>query len=176
VAWPGGDRGHLSCPSPRRRPPRPDPLPEGPDPHPPSLRDLPLLRRGVAGPEAQGEEADHGAGGLGAALGGQGCPRAPPVTRGGGPAGGAGGGAAAAGDVLGRAGVVGRQRPAPHLPPGPEGPHRGAAQGAPPPLAGPAPAAAPRRRALAAVTPPPQNTALGANGEKTGEEPGTWAF
>ncbi|XP_074429221.1 interferon regulatory factor 5 isoform X1 [Larus michahellis] len=102
---------------------RPHPVPEGADHHPPALRDLLLLRRGVARPEAQGEKAHHGAGG-------------------------AGGGAVAAGDVLGRVVLVGRQHPPADLPPRPQGQDGGAVQGAPPALAEPAAPAPARPRAL----------------------------
>ncbi|XP_068799922.1 interferon regulatory factor 5 isoform X1 [Struthio camelus] len=131
---------------------RAHPVPEGPDHHAAALRDLLLLWRGVAGPEAQGEKAHHGAGG-------------------------AGGGAAAAGDVLWRAVVVGRQHPAADLPPRPQGQDGGAVQGAAPALAEPAaPAAAaalgarpPRRRPLgpAAVSAPARPRRCSPSGQRS---------
>lgn len=57
----GSPRWHWSLPltSMSLGPPRPHPVPEGADAHAAPLRNLLLLRRGVARPEAQGEEAHH---------------------------------------------------------------------------------------------------------------------
>ncbi|XP_043355651.1 interferon regulatory factor 5 isoform X2 [Dermochelys coriacea] len=99
-------------------PQRAHPVPEGADQHAAPLRNLPLLRRGVARPEAKGEETYH-------------C------------AGRASGRPHPAGDVLWGALLVGRQHPPADLPSGPERQDGGAVQGTASALAKPAEPAGP---------------------------------